>query len=67
MVDAEQDSNTPAQKLEHKHIHLLFGPGQCLPLDMKLQHKYAVWAMVKNQQQAPPQVGTEAEKYISEN
>jgi hypothetical protein len=48
----------------HKTITLGYVSGQVLPLDMKLQQAYWVWAMVKNQM---PQAGTEDEKYISEN
>lgn len=68
-MELNDDTDTPQQQQQlkeqhHKTITLGYVSGQVLPLDMKLQQAYWVWAMVKNQM---PQAGTEDEKYISEN
>lgn len=54
----EQHSNTTTSQTHqeqqkphaHKQVTLAYDAGKVLPFDTPLEHKYAVWAMVKNPQ-----------------
>ena len=57
MVEQDQHAQPTTQQQSekqhhtHKTVTLSYDAGRVLPFDTALEHKYAVWAMVKNPQQ----------------